>query len=154
MWVKHCNLVKADCQNSRQTQSLANSSLALPDWMLQSRQMAPIQLDSIMMLLREFLVGHTGSISGPILRSRDFRLTASSILYEKICCLWRVRILCISLCGRPQYPNVLVCEVPKMLIPCRSNQTRWLINNDIVNNVSNKHTNRYGSILTMRQQEF
>ena len=36
----------AGCQNSRQAQSVANSSLALPAWMLQGRQMAPIQLDS------------------------------------------------------------------------------------------------------------
>ena len=47
------------------------------------------------------LVGHTGSISGPILRWRYFRLTTSSILYEKICCLWRLRFLCTSPCGMP-----------------------------------------------------
>ena len=35
----------------------------------------------------KLLVGHTRSISGPILRRRAFRLTAYSILYEKICCL-------------------------------------------------------------------
>ena len=50
-------LVKAACQNSRQTQSLANNSLALPLRMLQGGQMAPLQLDSIMMSLRELLLG-------------------------------------------------------------------------------------------------
>ena len=76
------------CQNSRQAQSLANSSFDLPLRTLQGRQMAPIQLDSITMLGKKLLVGHTRLISSPILRGRDFWLTAYSILYEKICCLW------------------------------------------------------------------
>ena len=41
----------------------------------------------ITMLVKKLLVGHTRSISGPILIGRDFRLTASSIRYEKIRCL-------------------------------------------------------------------
>ena len=81
-----------------------NSSLALPAWMLQGHQMAPIQLDSITMLLKKLLVGHTRSISGPILRGRDFRLATSSILSEKSCCLWWVRLLCTSPCGIPRLP--------------------------------------------------
>ena len=80
-------LVKAGCQKSRQAQILAQNRLAPPLRMLKGRQMAPIQLDSITMLVKKLLVGHTRSISGPILIGRDFRLTASSILYEKICCL-------------------------------------------------------------------
>ena len=76
------------CQNSQQAQSLAHSSLAPHLRMLQGRQMAPIHLDSITVLVKKLLVGHTRSISGPILRGRYFRLTASFILYEKICCLW------------------------------------------------------------------
>ena len=75
------------CQNSRQAQSLTHSSLAPPPRMLQDHQMAPTHLDSITMLVKKLLVGHTRSISGPILRGRDFRLTASFILYERICCL-------------------------------------------------------------------
>ena len=76
------------CQNSRQAQSLAHNSVAPYLRMLQGRQMAPIHLYFITMLVKKLLVGHTRSISGPILRRRDFRLTASFILYEKICCLW------------------------------------------------------------------
>ena len=74
--------------NSRQAQSLAHSSWAPPLRILQGRLMAPIQLDSIKMLVKKLLVGHTRSISGPIFRRRDFRLNVSSILYEKTCCLW------------------------------------------------------------------
>ena len=94
----------AGCQNSRQAQSVANSSFALPAWMLHGRQMAPIQLESITMLIKKLLVGHTRSISGPILRGRDFILTTPSILYENICCLWWVRHLCTSPCGMPRLP--------------------------------------------------
>ena len=46
------------------------------------------------------------------------------------------------------YLNVLLCEVPMMLIPCRSHQTRWWINNDIVHYISNKHTNRSDNVTT------
>ena len=103
--VYYCDLVKAGCQNSQQAHRLANSSIALPAWMLQGRQMAAIQLDSIMKLVRKLLVGHTRSISDPVLRWRDFRLTTSSILSVNICCLWRVRLLCTSPCGIPRLPQ-------------------------------------------------
>ena len=56
-------------------------------------------------LVKKLLVGHTRSISGLILRWRDLRLTTSSILYEMICCLWRVRLLCTSPCGIPTLPQ-------------------------------------------------
>ena len=98
------NLVKARRQNSRQAQSVANSNLALPAWMLHGRQMAPIQLDSLKMSVKKLLVGQTRSISYPIIRGRDLRLTTSSILYEKICCLWWVRLLCTSPCGYQDNP--------------------------------------------------
>ena len=94
--------MKAGCQNSRQARSMAHSSLAPPLRILQGRQMAPIQLDSITMLVNKLLVGHTRSISGPILRVRNFRLTAPSILCEKIYCLWYIKILCTSPCGIPR----------------------------------------------------
>ena len=77
--------MKTGCQISLQAQSLAHSSLALPLRILQGRLMAPIQFDSISMLVEKLLVGHTRSISGQILRGKDFRLTASFILYEMIC---------------------------------------------------------------------
>ena len=83
--------MKTGCQNSRQAKSLANCSLALPLGMPQGRLMAPIQLDSITMFVKKLLVRHTRSISGLILRGRYFRLTASFILYEKICCCDRYR---------------------------------------------------------------
>ena len=41
------------CQNSRQAQSLANSSLAPPLRMLQGRQMAPIHLGSRTILVKK-----------------------------------------------------------------------------------------------------
>ena len=41
--------MKAGCQNGRKVQSLPNSCLATPLWMLQGRQMVPIQLESIVM---------------------------------------------------------------------------------------------------------
>ena len=56
----------------------------------------------ITMLVKKLLVGHTRSISGPILRRRDFWLTAPSILCEKICCLWEIKVLCTSPCGIPR----------------------------------------------------
>ena len=56
-------------------------------------------------LVKKLLVGHTRSISDPILRWRDFRLTTSSILYEKICYWWRVRLLCTPPCGIPTLPQ-------------------------------------------------
>ena len=65
-------------------------------------QMAPIKLDSITMLGMKLLAGHTRSISSPILRGRNFWLTAYSILYEKICCLWEIKILCTPPCGIPR----------------------------------------------------
>ena len=95
--------------------------------MLQGRQLAPIQLGSITMLLRELPVGHTGSISGPILRWRDFRLTTSSILYEKIRCLWRVGLLCTSPCGIPTLP-----QRPSMRGPHDANPLP-IIPNEVVN---------------------
>ena len=67
-------LVKDGCQNGRQAQSMTNSSLALPTWMLHGHQMAPIQLNSVTMSVKKLLVRHTKSIFGPILRRRDFRM--------------------------------------------------------------------------------
>ena len=96
--------LRLDAKTVDKAESVANSSLALPAWMLQGRQMAPIQLDSITMLVKKLLVGHTRSITGPLLRGRDFRLITSSILYEKICCLWWVRLLCTSPCGTLRLP--------------------------------------------------
>ena len=100
---------KAGCQNSRQAQSLAQSNLAPPAWMLQGRQMAPIQLDWTTMLAKKLLVGHTRSISSVILRMRYSRLTAYSILYEKICCLCKTKILCTSPCGIPRLLPTSFC---------------------------------------------
>ena len=96
--------LRLDAKISRLAQSVANSSVALPAWMLHGHQMAPIQLDSVTILLKKLLVGHTRSISGPILRGRYFRLTTSSILSEKICCLWCIRLLCTPPCGIPRLP--------------------------------------------------
>ena len=76
--------MKDGCQNSRQARRMAHSSFAQPLRILQVRQMAPIQLDSNTMLVKKLLVGHTRSISGPIFRGRYFRLTAPSILCQKI----------------------------------------------------------------------
>ena len=86
--------MKAGCQNSRQARSMAHSSLAPPLRILQGRQMALIQLDSITMLVNKLLVGHTRSVSGPILRGRDSRLTAPSILCERsvVCDRLRYRV--------------------------------------------------------------
>ena len=56
-------------------------------------------------LVKELLVGHTRSISDPILRWRDFRLTTSSILYEKICYWCRVGLLCTPPSGIPTLPQ-------------------------------------------------
>ena len=76
-------LVKAGCQNSRQSQSVAHRSLAPLLQMLQGHLMAPIQLYSITMFVKKLLVGHTRSISGSILRGGDFGLTASSFLLKR-----------------------------------------------------------------------
>ena len=96
--------LRLDAKIVEKAQSVANSSVALPAWMLHVHQMAPIQLDSVTILLKKLLVGHTRSISGPILRGRYFRLTTSLILSEKICCLWCVRLLCTPPCGIPRLP--------------------------------------------------
>ena len=116
---------RLDAKNCRQARSMAHSSLAPPPRILQRRQMAPIQLDSITMSVNKLLDGHTKSISGPILRGRDYRLTAASILCEKIGCLRKIKILCTSPCGIPRLlPTSFYARPPRRLIPCWPHQNR------------------------------
>ena len=76
-----------ECQPKQSTCTKPGTRLALPLWMPQGRIMARIQFDFVTMSVKKLLVGQTRSISSPILGWRDFRLTTSSILYEKIGCL-------------------------------------------------------------------
>ena len=111
-------------QNSRHAQSLAHSKLALTLWMPQGRVMGSIQFEYVTMLEKK-LVGQSRSISSPILGWRYFRLTTSSILYEKIGCLLRDRILRTSPCGMPSLlPTSFYARPPRQLIPCWSHQIR------------------------------
>ena len=57
------------------------------------------------------------SFDDVIMRWRDFRLATSSILYEKICCLWRVRIFVyITLWYTKTTPTSFYARSPR----CRS----------------------------------
>ena len=51
--------------------------------MLQGRQMAPIQLDSITMLVKKCWLGTPGRYPVRYWEGEIFKLTTSSILYEK-----------------------------------------------------------------------
>ena len=55
--------------------------------------------NSSLMLVNKLLVGYTGSISGPIYGCREFILTTTPILYDKICCLCSIsHKICTRLC--------------------------------------------------------
>ena len=102
-------------QNSRQAQSLAHTRLFLPFRILQGRQMAPIQLESITMLAKKLLVWHTRSISFPKLRGRD---CSFYFVWKDLLFVIKIKILCTTPCGIPRLlPRVLLCEAPRRLSP-------------------------------------
>ena len=66
--------------------------------MLQGR-LVTIDANSSLMVVNKLLVGYTGSISGPIYGCREFILTTTPILYDKICCLCSIsHKICTRLC--------------------------------------------------------
>ena len=137
-WVQRFILVKAGCLNSRQAQIPSDSSLALPDWMLQGRLMARIQFDVITILVKKLLFGHTRSISSPILRWGNF--TQAIFFYsvwQNLLFMMGKDFVQITLWYTKTTHDNPLCEAPTTLIPWRPPQIRYWINNDIVHYTSN-----------------
>ena len=108
--------------------------------------MARIQFDVITMLVKKLLVGQTRSISGPILRWRNFTLPIFSILYENNLLFTTGKdFVQITLWYTKTTPDVPLCEATTTLISWRPPQIRYWISNDIVHNTSNQYTNVYGA---------
>ena len=115
---------RLDAKNSRQAQSLAHSSLAPLLWMLQGRLMAPIQLDSITMLVEKLLVGSPDRYS---VRSSEREILDCLLLLlcmKRYVVCDRLRFLHITLWYTKTTTHVLLCEDPTTLIRYWPHQNR------------------------------
>ena len=94
--------------------------------MLQGRQMAPIQLDSITMLVEETAGwAHHIDIRPVIDRERFYTDHFLDSIWKDLLFVMGKAFVYITLWYTKTAPSVLLCGVHTVLIPCRSHQTRW-----------------------------